>query len=222
MRWGSMCLTLTLTSQLTIAVHEDRSPRSQVQSWQLVSCQFCVVSTSLGKISFPYSGAQTKRLIFMECQSDHCCCYCCKVASVVSDSVRSHRWQPTRLPIPGILQARTLEWVAISFSNAWKWKVKVKSLSPPHHSPTQIPQWHCSAQTRLQTKAQWDEEMCFWALSPLPCLFTYPHFNKSHPSLQSLAFVPLSTQQRFFPLGGGCLLGLPFSRFALQSPFHTF
>ena len=30
---------------------------------------------------------------------------------------------------PGILQARTLEWVAISFSNAWKWKVKVKSLS---------------------------------------------------------------------------------------------
>ena len=33
---------------------------------------------------------------------------------------------PTGSPIPGILQARTLEWVAISFSNAWKWKVKVK------------------------------------------------------------------------------------------------
>ena len=32
-------------------------------------------------------------------------------------------------PIPGILQARTLVWVAISFSNAWKWKLKVKSLS---------------------------------------------------------------------------------------------
>ena len=32
-------------------------------------------------------------------------------------------------PVPGILQARTLEWVAISFSNAWNWKVKVKSLS---------------------------------------------------------------------------------------------
>ena len=31
-------------------------------------------------------------------------------------------------PVPGILQARTLEWFAISFSNAWKWKVKVKSL----------------------------------------------------------------------------------------------
>ena len=32
-------------------------------------------------------------------------------------------------PVPGILQARTLEWVAISFSNAGKWKVKVKLLS---------------------------------------------------------------------------------------------
>ena len=36
---------------------------------------------------------------------------------------------PPGSPIPGILQARTLEWVAISFSNAWKGKVKVKSLS---------------------------------------------------------------------------------------------
>ena len=36
---------------------------------------------------------------------------------------------PSGSPIPGILQARTLEWVAISFSNAWKWKVKVKSPS---------------------------------------------------------------------------------------------
>ena len=36
---------------------------------------------------------------------------------------------PPGSPTPGILQARTLEWVAISFSNSWKWKVKVKSLS---------------------------------------------------------------------------------------------
>ena len=37
---------------------------------------------------------------------------------------------PPGSPVPGVLQARTLEWVAISFSNAWKWKVKVNSLSP--------------------------------------------------------------------------------------------
>ena len=36
---------------------------------------------------------------------------------------------PPGTAIPGILQARTMEWVAISSSNAWKWKVKVKSLS---------------------------------------------------------------------------------------------
>ena len=36
---------------------------------------------------------------------------------------------PSGSPVPGILQARTLEWVAISFSHAWKWKVKAKSLS---------------------------------------------------------------------------------------------
>ena len=36
---------------------------------------------------------------------------------------------PSGSPVPGILQARILEWVAISFSNAWRWKVKVKSLS---------------------------------------------------------------------------------------------
>ena len=36
---------------------------------------------------------------------------------------------PPGFPVPGILQARTLECVAISFSNSWKWKVKVKSLS---------------------------------------------------------------------------------------------
>ena len=36
---------------------------------------------------------------------------------------------PPGSPVPGILQARTLEWVAISFSNAWKWNEKVKSLS---------------------------------------------------------------------------------------------
>ena len=38
---------------------------------------------------------------------------------------------PPGFPVPGILQARTLEWVAISFSNASKWKVKVKSQSCP-------------------------------------------------------------------------------------------
>ena len=51
------------------------------------------------------------------------------MASVVSDSVWPIDGSPPGSPVPGILKARTLEWVAISFSNAWNWKVKVKSLS---------------------------------------------------------------------------------------------
>ena len=60
----------------------------------------------------------------------------CDAAAVAAKSLQScltlcdpGDGSPTGSPIPGILQARTLEWVAISFSNAWKWKVKVKSLS---------------------------------------------------------------------------------------------
>ena len=48
-------------------------------------------------------------------------------------AAKSHQscpsWCSPGSPVPGILQARTLEWAAISFSNAWKWKWKVKSLS---------------------------------------------------------------------------------------------
>ena len=58
------------------------------------------------------------------------------ILSLIAKSLQSCRTlydpidgSPPGSPIPGILQARTLEWVAISFSNAWKWKVKVKLLS---------------------------------------------------------------------------------------------
>ena len=45
---------------------------------------------------------------------------------------------PTGSPVPGIPQARTLEWVAISSSNAWKWKVKVKLLSRNSQRSTEL------------------------------------------------------------------------------------
>ena len=51
--------------------------------------------------------------------------HCSRVRLCVTDPIDG---SPPGSPVPGILQARTLEWVAISFSNAWKWKVKVKSL----------------------------------------------------------------------------------------------
>ena len=48
----------------------------------------------------------------------NCCYCCCQVTSVVSNSVRPHKRSPQSPAVPGILQARTLEWVAISSSNA--------------------------------------------------------------------------------------------------------
>ena len=62
---------------------------------------------------------------------------------------------PPGSPIPGILQARTLEWVAISFSSAWKWKVKVRSLSTcpslrdPMDCSLPIPSVHGIFQARI-------------------------------------------------------------------------
>ena len=87
---------------------------------------------------------------------------CCWAASVVSDSVRPHRRQPTRLPIPGILQARTLEWVAISFSNAWKWKGKVKLLSRVWLLATP---WTAAYQAPLSMGFSRQE---YWSGLPLP------------------------------------------------------
>ena len=62
-----------------------------------------------------YPGVNNPKKNLSNLSVHHCSCY---VALVVSDSVRPHRRQPTRLLVPGILQARTLEWVAISFSYA--------------------------------------------------------------------------------------------------------
>ena len=69
---------------------------------------------------------------------------------------------PPGSPVPGILQARTLEWVAISFSNAWKWKVKVKSLSRVWLLATP---WTAAYQAPLSMGFSRQE---YWSGVPLP------------------------------------------------------
>ena len=69
---------------------------------------------------------------------------------------------PPGSPIPGILQARTLEWVAISFSSAWKWKVKVKSLN--HVWLLAIP-WTAAYQAPPSMGFSRQE---YWSRVPLP------------------------------------------------------
>ena len=80
-------------------------------AWTRYSTQYFTTIISLNLYNNPYSLASAKSL-----QS------CPTLCDPIDGS-------PPGSPVPGILQARTLEWVAISFSSAWKWKVKVKSLS---------------------------------------------------------------------------------------------
>ena len=67
-------------------------------------------------------------LKFCTCLTNAMLCYAKSLQSCLTlcDPIDG---SPPGSPVPGILQARTLEWVAISFSNAWKWKVKVNLLS---------------------------------------------------------------------------------------------
>ena len=75
---------------------------------------------------------------------------------------------PPGSPVPGILQARTLEWVAISFSKVWKWKVKVKSLSCVRLSATP---WTAAHQAPPSMGFSRQE---YWSGLPLPSLNSPP------------------------------------------------
>ena len=66
--------------------------------------------------------------------------------------------------VPGILHARILEWVSISFSNAWKWKVKVKSLS---HTQLFATPWTAAYQSPPSRGVSRQE---YWSGLPLPSL----------------------------------------------------
>ena len=83
---------------------------------------------------------------------------------------------PLGSPFPGILQARILEWVAISFSNAWKWKVKVKLLSCVRLLATP---WTVAYQTPLSMGFSRQE---YWSGVLLPSL----HHVKNNSSLKIL------------------------------------
>ena len=77
-------------------------------------------------------------------------------------------------PVPGTLQARTLEWVAISFSNAWKWKGKVKLLSRVRLLVTP---WTAAYQAPLSMGFSRQE---YWIGVPLPSpvIYKYMAVNK--------------------------------------------
>ena len=142
--WNQSLLLFSVT-QLCLTLHDP------MDSACLASLSFTVSQSLLRLVSMEsamHPTIMSSVIPFSSVQSSR---------SVMSDSLWPHGLQHTRLPcpsaaaakslqscltlcdpiddnppgspVPGIFQARTLEWVAISFSNAWKWKVKVKSLS---------------------------------------------------------------------------------------------
>ena len=98
---------------------------------------------------------------------------------------------PPGSPVPGILQAGTLEWVVISFSNAWKWKVKVKSFS---HARLFATPWTAAYQAPPPMGFSRQE---YWSGLPLPSplsfLYMYKidvyYINHKHLSLSRLTNV---------------------------------
>ena len=87
--------------------------------------------------------------------------------------------------VPGILQARTLEWVAISFSNAWKWKVKVKSLSRVWLLATP---WTAAYQAPLSMGFSRQE---YWSGVPLPS----PRWHHTYGKKQRRTKEPLDESE---------------------------
>jgi len=101
----------------------------------------------------------------------------------VSDSVQPHKRQPTRLPHPWDFQARTLELVAISFSNAWKWKMKVKLLSRVWLLVTP---WAAAYQGPLSMGFSRQE---YWSGVPLPSPIIHLNTSKCLSPTLSLSLV---------------------------------
>ena len=87
---------------------------------------------------------------------------------------------PPGSPVPGIFQARVLEWVAIAFSNAWKWKVKVKSLS---HVWLFVTPWTAAHQAPPSMGFSRQE---YWSGLPLPSPTTHHKWSLFMLSVGSL------------------------------------
>ena len=117
---------------------------------------------------------------------------------------------PSGSPVPGILQARTLEWVAISFSNERKWKVKVKSLSRVRLFETPWPAAHQAPPSMGFSRQE------YWSGVPsLPYIYIWQNESgiSIHLSPPFWIFLPFRTPECKFPV----LYSVPISCLLYQS-----
>ena len=147
---------------------------------------FNVASSETGTITSPstvpgecsITPTQYSAMTYMGTESKKewtiCMCILTHLAAAAAKSLQScptlcdpTDGSPPGSPVPGILQARTLEWIAISFSNAWKWKVKVKSLS---HARLSATPWTADYQAPPSMGFSRQE---YWSRVPLPSPLTH-------------------------------------------------
>ena len=134
-----------------------RVHKLQNNSWTVIQCCSSLLdssfSTSVNNVFLPLSGAgrytETAAATAKLFQS------CPTLYDLIDSS-------PPGSSVPGILLARTLEWVAMSFSNAWKWRVKVNSLSRVRLLATP---WTATYQAPPPMRFSRQE---YWSESPLP------------------------------------------------------
>ena len=106
-------------------------------------------------MAFLFFMASVSLVSYLAAAADKSLQSCLTLCNPIDDS-------PPGSPVSGILQARTLEWVAIFFSNAWKWKAKVKSLS--HVRPLATP----STAAYQAPPSMGFSRQEYWSRVPLP------------------------------------------------------
>ena len=172
--------------------------------WSLVPLPFLKPAWTSGSSLFRYSWSLSWRILSITLLA-------CAAAASAAKLLHScpTLWDPIDgsppgSPVPGILQARTMECFAISFSNAWKWKVKVKSLSrvrplvTPWTAAHQGSSTHGIFQARVLewgAIALWDEYNCavVWAFFGIAFLWDWNE-NWPFPVLWPLHIYMLNKQ----------------------------
>ena len=152
MNLGSLMMVFFIPNQNRLALMKGREI-GESELWfilsllwlRIITCElkiYCVLTESIARVSVAAAAAKSLQS-------------CPTLCSPIDGS-------PLGSPVPGILQARTLEWVAIFFSNAWKWKVKVKS--PSHVRLFETP-WTTAYQAPPSMGFSRQE---YWSGVPLP------------------------------------------------------